>query len=942
MRVRRLILALTSLLAVLACTLTSAPGLAEAQVVFDDAVDSGFHWNVTSVTTPGFVVGTGANRAAMIMVAMSANNATNITASLGGVPGTLVAGSDSGTTASIRTLIFQVINPPSGAQTATVSWTTAMHADVGVITVTGADQMGPVTNGRFTAFNASPAAATSLTIPSSPGDRTASIGFTTNDWVSSNQTIVWGPDSSSVQGDIGAGTGNTTHTWTDQYVGIPHSVSGANFRAAASGGAPDFTVSASPASQTVAAGGSTTYSLTYNRTGNFSGVISQSVSGLPSGTTATFTPNPATASSTLSVTTTSSTPPGTYTVTITAQSGDLTRTTAVGLTVGTAPTSQTVQFDNAVDSGFRWSVTSVTTPAFVVGSGANRAAMIMVAMSANNATNVTASLGGVPGTLVAGTDSGTTASIRTLIFQVINPPSGPQTATVSWTTAMHADVGVITVTGVDQTTPVTNGRFVAFNASPAAATSLTIPSSPGDRTASIGFTTNDWVSSNQTIAWGPDSSSVQGDIGPGTGTTTHTWTDQYLGIPHSVSGANFRAAASGAAPDFTLSISPASQSVFAGSQVDYTVTISRAAGFTNPVTLSVSGLPSGATAFFTPNPVDTSSTVTVSTVTEAPAGSFPFTISGVAGGVTRTVSATVVITVTDFTLSASPSVQTVPTGGGTASYTINIGRPSGGPNDPVTLSVSGLPSGATATFTPNPGAVASTLSVTTTSSTPPGSYTLTVTGTSGDLTRTTTVTLGVNSPTTPDFTLSVSPGSQSVVPGNSVSYTVTINRTAGFSDAVTLSANLPIPGNTTSFTPNPADTSSTLTVNTFSDAPAGSFQLTITGVAGGVTRTVTATLVIRTFNLTMSPGIQTVRAGDTATYGINIVPNQGFNDPVTFSVRGLPPGATATLTPNPASASTTLSVTTVNPTPLGDYTLTVTGVSSAVTRTTGGTLRVTN
>ena len=93
-----------------------------------------------------------------------------------------------------------------------------------------------------------------------------------------------------------------------------------------------------------------------------------------------------------SVTTTSSTPPGNYTVTITGQSGDLTRTTAVGLTVGTAPApSQTVAFDNAVDSGFHWSVTSVTTPAFVVGSGANRAAMIMVAMNANNATNITAS-----------------------------------------------------------------------------------------------------------------------------------------------------------------------------------------------------------------------------------------------------------------------------------------------------------------------------------------------------------------------------------------------------------------------------------------------------------------------------------------------------------------------------------------------------------------------
>jgi len=935
MRVRRLILALTSLLAVLACTLTSAPGLAEAQVVFDDAVDSGFHWNVTSVTTPGFVVGTGANRAAMIMVAMSANNATNITASLGGVPGTLVAGSDSGTTASIRTLIFQVINPPSGAQTATVSWTTAMHADVGVITVTGADQMGPVTNGRFTAFNASPAAATSLTIPSSPGDRTASIGFTTNDWVSSNQTIVWGPDSSSVQGDIGAGTGNTTHTWTGPYAGT-RSVSGANFRAAASGGPADFTVSASPASQTVAPGGSTSYSLTFNRTGNFSGLIAQSVSGLPSGTTATFTPNPASASSTLSVTTTSSTPPGNYTVTITGQSGDLTRTTAVGLTVGTAPApSQTLEFDNAVDSGFRWSVTSVTTPAFVVGSGANRAAMIMVAMSANNATNITASLGGVPGSLVAGSDSGTTASIRTLIFQIINPPSGAQTATVSWTTAMHADVGVITVTGADQTTPVTNGRFVAFNVSPAAATSLTIPSSPGDRTASIGFTTNDWVSSNQTIVWGPDSSSVQGDIGAGAGTTTHTWTGPYAGT-RSVSGANFRAAASGAAPDFTLSASPSSQSVVAGNSVSYTVSISPTGGFSDPVTLNVSGLPAGATESFTPNPANTSSTLSVATTSSTAAGAYTVTITGVSGSRTRTTTVTLTLTSQvspDFTLSVSSSVQTVPAGG-TANYgIINIAR-TGGFNDPVTFSVSGLPSGAVATFHPNPASVSSSLSVGTFGG-PAASYTLTVTGTGGGITRTLQLTLQV---TNADFSLSASPASQTVIAGAGTSYTVTITGMNGWDNSVNLGVTGLPSGATGTFNPNPvsvnAPASTTLSVTTPANTPPGSYTLTIAGNGVGLIHTTTVTLVVNNpvtpdFTVSASPSSQTVAPGEGTTYTVTINRTGGFSLLLSGAVTGEPAGVTTTL-PNelngvaPLIGDTfTVNVRVATNTPPGTYPLTI-------------------
>jgi hypothetical protein len=75
---------------------------------------------------------------------------------------------------------------------------------------------------------------------------------------------------------------------------------------------------------------------------------------------------------------------------------------------------------------------------------------------------------------------------------------------------------------------------------------VTITSNPGDLTASIGYTTDGWVSpfTNQTLTWGVDSTAAGGDIGPGTGTTTHTWTDQWAATTHSVSGANFKAAGS--------------------------------------------------------------------------------------------------------------------------------------------------------------------------------------------------------------------------------------------------------------------------------------------------------------------------------------------------------------------------------------------------------------
>src|SRR5206468_3599128 len=139
----------------------------------------------------------------------------------------------------------------------------------------------------------------------------------------------------------------------------------------------DFTLGASPSSRTVVAGASSSYTVTITPINGFAGQVTFTVSGLPAGATGSFTPNPATTSSTLSVTTGTSTPVGTYTLTITGANGTLTHTTTVELTV------TPVIFDNAVSSGLEWQATTVTTPSFVIGSGANRAAMIMVIMTEN-------------------------------------------------------------------------------------------------------------------------------------------------------------------------------------------------------------------------------------------------------------------------------------------------------------------------------------------------------------------------------------------------------------------------------------------------------------------------------------------------------------------------------------------------------------------------------
>src|SRR6478672_1439783 len=98
---------------------------------------------------------------------------------------------------------------------------------------------------------------------------------------------------------------------------------------------PDFSITASPASQTVTAGAGTSYTATVASSGGFTGAVSFSVSGLPSGASATFNPTSVTSSgsSTMSVSTSASTPAGTYTLTITGTSGALSHSTTVKLVV---------------------------------------------------------------------------------------------------------------------------------------------------------------------------------------------------------------------------------------------------------------------------------------------------------------------------------------------------------------------------------------------------------------------------------------------------------------------------------------------------------------------------------------------------------------------------------------------------------------------------------
>jgi uncharacterized repeat protein (TIGR01451 family) len=85
----------------------------------------------------------------------------------------------------------------------------------------------------------------------------------------------------------------------------------------------------------------------------------------------------------------------------------------------------------------------------------------------------------------------------------------------------------------------------------------------------------------------------------------------------------------------------------------------------------------------------------------------------------------------DFTLSVAPSSRLVMRGNAT-SYVVTI-VPTGGFAGAVALSVDGLPSGASASFTANPATTTSTLVITTTAAAQPGTRPLSITGLSGSL-----------------------------------------------------------------------------------------------------------------------------------------------------------------------------------------------------------------
>jgi subtilase family serine protease len=322
----------------------------------------------------------------------------------------------------------------------------------------------------------------------------------------------------------------------------------------------------------------------------------------------------------------------------------------------------------------------------------------------------------------------------------------------------------------------------------------------------------------------------------------------------SVNAANLVNGWNNNSPDFTLSASPTSQSVIQGNSTSYSAIVTAQNGYSGTVSFTMAGLPAGATFSSAPASIIGSGTATITITTDAtatPVGTYPLTITGSDGVLSHTASVTLIVNSNapaDFTISATPSSQTV-TAGINAGYQVNVGSVAGF-NGLVNLSVSVSPlvtDGPLASISPSTltGSGLAALSITTASTTPGQTYTFTITGSSGGLVHSTTVTLLVNVQGTGDFTISA-PNTISVKRTQSDSLPVTILAQAGFAGTVSFSVS-GLPSLVTGvFSPTSVNTSGTsnlvLTVN--NQQRQGTFPIVITGTSGALNHSVTVNFTV--------------------------------------------------------------------------------------------------
>ena len=215
------------------------------------------------------------------------------------------------------------------------------------------------------------------------------------------------------------------------------------------------------------------------------------------------------------------------------------------------------------------------------------------------------------------------------------------------------------------------------------------------------------------------------------------------------------------AGDFGISLSPSTVTMIQGSAATSTLTIQSSGTFASPVTLSASPA-NGIGVNFATNPLilpiggTTTTQVTITAAGTVGTGTYTIPIIGTGGSLSHTVSITVTVNeaeTPDFTVVAEPNAISIAQGSAGNSVIAVLSQ--SGFSSTVALSVSWLLPAPTSVgfnlpspITPQPNTVAtSTLTVTASPGASVGTYTLKVTGSSGALIHETQITVQISGST---------------------------------------------------------------------------------------------------------------------------------------------------------------------------------------------------
>ena len=399
-------------------------------------------------------------------------------------------------------------------------------------------------------------------------------------------------------------------------------------------------------SGTVQQGNQTTVNATLTRGGGFTGTVTLTVTGAPTGVTGTLS-NVTNTSATITIVVGAATVPGTYPIVL--------HGTASGVTEATATYSLTV---TAATPSISLALTSAT---LTIVQGASTPTTTVNITRVNFTGDVTLSVNGLP--------TGVTAAF------VPNPANG-NSSELTLTVAPTAPVGTFTTlsvqgTGTGITTVLTPLSLTIVAPTPSislALTNATLTIAQGASTPTttvnitrVAFAGDVTLSVNNlptgvTAAFVPNPANGTSAVltltvaaGAPTGTfTTLSVQGSGTGITTVTTPLSLTISAGVPAGDFTLSTTPpTSVSVTQGANANVTVNINRTGGNTSDIALTTTGtLPTGMTLALLPTSTTTNSSVlTITTTGATPVGATPIVIHGNTTGLAeQTVNLTINVT----------------------------------------------------------------------------------------------------------------------------------------------------------------------------------------------------------------------------------------------------------------------------------------------------------